>query len=82
MRNPPTPREVRALRLAAVQIVRRLVPIYCEPGWVRIKMAGDYQKPCAWHAAEVRLIRNLILRDLRQLEYELKHGIGKKMKRR
>lgn len=76
----PDPREVKALRLDVVRQARESVRDYCTPtldgGWWGPRL--DIHGP-RWVRSEVRLIRNLILRDLAQLEYELRHGIGRRM---
>lgn len=83
MRNPPTPREVRALRLDVVRVARVAIKLYCGRSvtgrWVGIR---ERFEPAPWVWSEVRTIRRLILDDLAALEYELRHGLRKKRRRK
>lgn len=80
----PTPKEVRALRLDVVRCARMYVKLYCAVGrqgaWWSVGASAQVQG--RWVRAEVRLIRNLILDDLAALEYELRHGLRKKRRRK
>ena len=78
----PAPNEVRALRLDVVRQARKVIDAAGHSNepyrWMWITSRGKVLRG-KWIPAEVRLIRNLILRDLQQLEYELRHGIGRRM---
>lgn len=75
----PTPKEVKALRVDVVRQAKQGVREFCSVSRAGIWLGARGYRGEDWVAPEVRMVRYLILKDLQKLEYELRHGIGRRM---